>query len=209
VAKKRGKRFRLLLYERMWQRWAFPCLMLVPASIALWFLVPRISFIPPSLDLPLLDFRIPLRPLIPVPAMAAAVILIYTYLARCTAWVQCRDSHLLIKTPIYPLAISYGRIKAVRPSRLSQIFDPAKERAGRRDWLGPYWGKTALAIETSKYPVDKRWLRLWFNPYLFAPNMVGFVLLVEDWMTLSRQISDYRSDWEARRAAQRQQAAEE
>ena len=70
-----------------------------------------------------------------VPAFAALYILVYSYLARRLAWVQCRAGHLRVRTPILPVAISYARIKSVRPSRLSQVFDPTKERPGRREWM--------------------------------------------------------------------------
>ena len=50
MAKKRGKRFSLLMYGRMWQRWAFPCLFVAPASVVLWFLSPRAYFVPDSLE---------------------------------------------------------------------------------------------------------------------------------------------------------------
>jgi hypothetical protein len=144
-----------------------------------------------------------------VPAFAALYILAYSYLAQRMAWVQCRAGHLRIQTPILPLAISYARIKAVRPSRMAQVFEPAKERPGRREWMSPYWGITVLVVELTKFPVDRRWLRLWLNRYLFAPTVTGVVLLTEDWMTLSRQITDYRTDWENRRKARRSHAEEE
>jgi hypothetical protein len=141
-----------------------------------------------------------------VPAFAALYILVYSYLARRLAWVQCRAGHLRVRTPILPVAISYARIKSVRPSRLSQVFDPTKERPGRREWMSPYWGMTVLVVELTKFPIQKWWLRAWFDRYLLAPTVTGFVLIVDDWMTLSRQITDYRNDWEAHRTARRSQA---
>ena len=208
MATKQGKRFRLLMYERMWQRWAFPCLFIAPASIALWLLAPSAYFVPQSIKLPIIGFQIPLRPLMLVPALASLYILAYSFLAQRMAWVQCRAGHLRIRTPILPVIISYARIKSVRPSRLSQVFNPTTERAGSREWMSPYWGLTVVVVELTRFPVSKRWLRLWLNRYLFAPTVTGFVLVVDDWMTLSRQITDYRSDWEKQRADRRAQAAE-
>jgi hypothetical protein len=144
-----------------------------------------------------------------IPGLVALYILIYSYLANRMAWVQCREGHLRIQTPVLPLAISYARIKTVRPSRMAQVFDPAKEKPGRREWMRPYWGMTVLVVELTKFPVDKRWLRLWLNRYLFSPTSTGVVLLTEDWMTLSRQITDYRTDWETQRAGRRSYAEEE
>ena len=188
------KRFRLLIYERMWQQWAWPCALTVPASIGLWWYAPRISIL-----------HAPFRLLTLVPAGVALVVLAYIYLARRMAWVQCKPNHLRIQTPVYPLVVSYGRIKGVRPQQFSQIFDPASEKAARRRWLHPYWGKTALVVDMSRYPVSRIWLSLWFSPYLLAPDSSSFVFLVEDWMALSQQVDDSRSAWQMRRKERRQQ----
>jgi hypothetical protein len=196
MAKKRGKRFRLLIYERMWQKWGFLSLLVALASAALWILAPRIRFLPSSLRL-----------LILVPALASFAIFAYTFTARRMAWVQCRPSHLRIQTPIYPLTVSYARIKVVRPTEFSQVFDPSKEKPARRNWLRPYWGMTAVVVEISKFPMKKEWLRLWFNRYMFSPEATGFVFLVDDWMTLSRQLDDFRNNWELQRAARRKRSA--
>lgn len=195
MAKRRrhGKRFRLLIYERMWQRWALPCILIVPASVALWWFAPHISII-----------HTPFRALAIVPALASLTILIYAFLARQLAWVQCRHKHLRIQTPIYPLIVSYGRIKMVRPTTFAQVFNPSEEKWARRNWLRPYWSKTVLVMEISKYPLNKAWLRLWFSSYLLSPNSTGFVFLVEDWMALSRQLDEFGGAWEMRRAEARQ-----
>jgi hypothetical protein len=189
-----GERFRLVIYERMWKRWAFPSVLIIPASVALWWFAPRLSIT-----------HALYRALALVPALIALILLGFTFLSRRTAWVQCRPNHLRIQTPLYPLVVSYGRIKEVLPQPFSQVFNPAEEKAARRNWLRPYWGQTALVVTVSKYPVGKAWLRLWFSTYLLSPDVPGFVFLVEDWMGLSRQIDDFRSAWEARRARRREE----
>jgi hypothetical protein len=185
--RRRGNRFRLLVYGRMWQRWALPCVLIIPASLVLWWGAPRISILNPSL-----------RPLALVPALISAVILAYTFLARSMAWVQCRPGHIRIQTPIYPLAVSYNRITGVRPKPFAEIFNTAAKSAARQDWLQPFGQQTAIVVSLSKYPVSRAWLRLWFSPYLLDPKDNGFVFLVEDWMALSRQVDEYRIAWETR-----------
>jgi hypothetical protein len=187
-------RFRLLIYERMWQRWATPCILITLASVVLWLLAPRMPYL-----------YAPFRVLTLVPALMALLILTYAYLARRMAWVRCRPDHLHIQTPLYPLAVSYSRIKGVRPNAFAQVFDPTRQKRTYRDWLSPYWNRTAVVVEVSRYPLDRKWLRLWFNPYLLSPDVAGFVLLVDDWMTLSRQLEDSRTSWETRRMARRQE----
>jgi hypothetical protein len=194
MAKKRGKRFRLLMYERMWQKWGVLSLLVTLASGVLWLLSPRIQLLPSSL-----------RILILLPTLASLAIFAYAFMARRMAWVQCRPNHLHIQTPIYPLAISYARIRVVRPTEFFHVFDPSKEKPARRNWLRPYWGMTTVVVEISKFPIKKNWLRLWFNRYMFSPEVTGFVFLVDDWMTFSRQLDDFRSNWELQRAARRKQ----
>ncbi len=190
------KRFRLLIYERMWRRWAAPCMLIIPASLALWWSMPRVT-----------DNEW-YRSIAILPAVIALVILVFTYLARRRAWVECRSDHLRVQTPLYPLAISYGRLKEVLPTSFSDVFNPAKEKGARRRWLNPYWGHTVLVARLSRYPVSEKWLRLWLSPYLLYPQGPGLVFLVEDWMGLSRQIEDARAAWAVRRARKQQGQAQ-
>ncbi|RLC67553.1 MAG: hypothetical protein DRI48_01980 [Chloroflexi bacterium] len=191
--RRRGKRFRLLIYERMWKRWAWPCILILPAAVVLWWVAPSLSITHPLY-----------RALALVPAFVSLALLAFTFLARRRAWVECRRNHVRIQTPLYPLVFSYARIKATRPQSFAQVFPPSQEKAARRSWLGPYWGKTVLLVEISQYPVSKTWLRLWLSPYLLSPASPGFVFLVDDWMGLSRQLDDFRNAWSMRRAARRE-----
>ena len=187
----RSDRFRLLVYGRMWQRWAFPCILIIPASATVWRFAPQISII---------DQR--LRLLTLFPALAAVLLLIYTFWARQRSWVECRTGHLRIQTPILPVAISYSRVRVVRPKPFAQVYNAALTNPARRRWLEPYLHTTALSVELTAYPVDEKWLQLWISPYLLDPDSPEIVLVVSDWMTLSRQIDDFRGRWMERRSKQ-------
>ncbi len=195
MSKKRGDKFRLLIYERMWQRWAWPSILIIPASVALWWYSPAITIISQRF-----------RALTLVPALVAFIILVYTFLARRRAWVECRPKHLYIHTPFYPIAVSYGRIQDVRPQQFSHIFDPVQEKPARRRWLHPYWGKTVLVVDLSSYPLSRIWLRLWLSLYVLHPP--GLVLLVDNWMALSRQLDDFRTARDMRRARRREASSD-
>ena len=120
VSKRRrsGKRFRLLIYERMWQRWAWPCILIIPASMTLWWFAPRIPIL-----------YAPFRPLTLVPALVSLAILAYTYLARRLDWVQCRRNHLRIQTPFYQLcgpSWMHVRIVTALPAHLAlHVYEKA------------------------------------------------------------------------------------
>jgi len=189
--KQRSDRFRLLVYGRMWQRWALPCLLIIPTSLAAWWFAPQISII---------DQR--LRILTMFPALVALFILVYTVWARRLAWVECRTGHLRIQTPILPVAIAYSRVRVVRPKPFAQIYESALANPTRRRWLEPYLNTTALSVELTQYPVTEKWLRLWISPYLLDPTSPEIVLVVNDWMALSRQIDDFRGRWMERRSRQ-------
>lgn len=176
-----GDRFRLRVYQRVGQRWAVPCVLIALASLALWGFAPRIAMV-----------HLPHRCLALAPGAVALIILFYAALASRWAWVQCRADHLCIRSPFCPLALSYSRIQSVRPTRFSDVFDLAGETGARLHWLEPFLGETVVLVGVSSFPLNRRWLRLWFSPYLFDPRAPGLVLLVDDWLALSRQLDEFR-----------------
>jgi hypothetical protein len=190
MAKARSNRYPLLVYTNLWRRWGRLGLLLALVSAALWALAPRI--LGPT----------PLRHLAIFPILAGGLLFLYGLVSLRMAYVQCFSSYLRIRTPIYPLVISYRRILVTRPMQLGKIFDPKTREAGaaRRVWPLRYWTMTAIVVETKGFPVSTWWLRLWFDRYMFAPGTAGFVLLVEDWMGFSRQLDGLLSTYRARRA---------
>ncbi len=189
--KKHGDRFPLLVYAPLGRRWMVLGALLTIASLALWLLAPR--FLGHSL----------LRHLAAFPALTGLVIFLYGLAACRIATVQCSRGSLRIQTPIYPLTIAYKRIAGTRPVQMSKLFDPQTEKRARRNWPARYWGMTALVIELKEFPMSERWLRLWFDRYLFWPQGSGFALLVEDWLGLSQQLDGYQADYKARLASAR------
>jgi hypothetical protein len=180
--RRRGQRFPLLTYIPLGQRWGSLGLLLGISSFILWLFAPRI--LPPEIGTTLL------RHLALVPTLAGIGLTLYGMAARRMAYVQCLGTHLRIRTPFYPLVVSYRRVEGTRPIEMRQVFDPARERAARRLWPRRYWAITAVAVDLRSYPLSRRWLRLWMDRYLFNPDGKGFLFLVDDWMALSRQIND-------------------
>ena len=185
MGKKRRKRFPLLIYTHIGRRWGRLGAWLAILSLLLWFVLPRM--VAPG----------PMRHLALVPVVVGGLIWLYGYAARKMAYVQCFPNKLRIQTPIYPLVISYRRIAGTRPAQLNKVFDP-HDKAARRAWPVKYWAMTAIVVELTKFPVSEKWLRLWFNRYLFWAEGTGFVLLVEDWMSFSQQLDGNRAAYQAR-----------
>jgi len=189
--RRRGDRFPLLVYAPLGRRWGNLGLLLSLTSFILWWFAPRV--LGPVADLLVLRHA----PLLMV--LAGGFLVVYGFAARRMAYVQCFSTYLRIQTPIYPLVVSYRRIAATRPVQMAKIFDPEREKAARRLWPARYWTMTAVAVELKSLPMSERWLRLWFDRYLFAPEVTGFVFLVEDWIGFSRQLEGFRAAYKARR----------
>ncbi len=121
-----------------------------------------------------------------------------TWAISRTAYVQCTPRNVKIQTPFMPLVFSYKRITNSRPTYLRDVFPPEKQKGARRKMLEEVWGQTVIVIDLKGYPMSKSFLRTMLGPYLLTPKGTGFVFLVQDWMGLSRQLSDYQEQWRAR-----------
>ena len=184
----RGGRFPLLLYRRLIARYRTPTFLLAVLQLGLWYPVSA-----GWLDWP--------RPpddawLLAGGAVSLAVYLI-VLVTPSLAYVQARPDHLRIQTPLYRLKISYRRIHNTRPVDFARTFPPSSLRGGERKLLAPFFGKTALGLDLHALPLSRLALRLYFSRFLFAPDQPGLILLVNDWMGLSRQISTIGEQWRA------------
>ena len=54
---------------------------------------------------------------------------------------------------------------------------------------------TALAIDLQGLPPPSFLLRLFFHRFTFSPDTLGLVLLVDDWLGLSRQLTTKVDEW--------------
>lgn len=176
----------LLLYQRLYSLWRAPALLLALLAGGLAWLAPG--------PLASLQARAGFAAL----AVLAAFIYLFALAGPRLAYVQCRRDHLLLSTPLFRLAISYSRIRTTRPVP----FHPGSVRWSDGHVVDPYLGQTVLALDLLRYPVARRWLRLWLLPYLLPSDFVGLLLLVPDWMALSLEIEGRRAEWKTRRSEQ-------
>lgn len=120
-----------------------------------------------------------------------------TWAISRVAYVQCTPRNVKIQTPFMPVVFSYSRVIGTRPTNLSDVFSPKKQKGARRAMLEDLWGETVIVVDLKGYPVSRQLLRL-IMPYLLTPSGAGFVLLVKDWMALNRQIAVYQERWRER-----------
>jgi hypothetical protein len=183
---KPGKRFRLLFYERIYAIVRWPLWLIVLGLAVIWWRAPFVGFLAPLDDWLLYA--------------AGLCLLLWAALniLQRIAYVQCFPAYFRIQTPLLRLAISYQRIRTVRPVVFKEMHPPSKQPWSQRHFLEPLFGLTGVGVTVSSYPMPLRWLKLLLGRYMFTRDAPGFLFLVDDWMTLSRQIDVYRDLWRDR-----------
>ena len=137
------------------------------------------------------------------------IIAVFRWIAGVIPYVQCSERNLKIQTPLYPIVISYKRVKETRPNPLFQIFP--KEKLSRRDGQLVLnlktAGQTAIVVDMTSWPMSLPWMKFWMSNLMFTPDGRGLVLWVEDWMTLNRELSDFKDRWRDRRLGRDESSA--
>ena len=180
-----GKRRPLLLYARLFAMLRPPAFFIALFSGVLWWFAPS--------RVPRLASELAQTALLLV-TILCGLLFLYTLVGPALSYVQCFPTHLRVSTPLFRLAISYSRIRTVRPVQ----FAPRNIRWSQRRFLEPFLGMTVVAVDLKRYPMPEKLLRLWLNPYMFAADVTGFLFHTQDWMATSREIDVYRTEWKTR-----------
>jgi hypothetical protein len=131
-------------------------------------------------------------------AVAALVLLafsLFAFLARNMAYVQPRRDHLRLVTPFLRTNISYRRMNNSKPVTFQQLFPPKEASWAQRRLLEPFYGKTAVVVDLSSYPLSPWLMRLFLAPQMFSPRSTGLVFLVPDWMAFSTELDSMKGSW--------------
>jgi len=186
--KQRGDRYHLLLYKNIVGRHARKALLLSFLFLALWFLVDR-------------DYAYRLeRSTQPWLFAGGLVTFAYWLFARFgpgLAYAQAHHDHLRLQTPIFRLNISYRRIINTRPVVFGKLFPPEKMPRRDRHPMKPFLGVTALGVDLRGLPLPTWLLRLFLSRYMLANDQIGFVLIIDDWMRFSNQLTSLLGEWRA------------
>ena len=130
-----------------------------------------------------------------VAAVVALALSAFAFFSRFMAYVQATPASLRVVTPFLRFQISYKRMRSVRPTLTQQVFPPGKSSWSQRNFLEPFYGKTALIVELRGFPVSPALLKLFLPDSMFARTTTGLVLVVSDWMRLSTEIDSFRGAW--------------
>jgi len=122
-------------------------------------------------------------------------------LASAIPYVQCSERNIKIQAPLYQVVFSYKRVRESRPNTLFHMFEKSKLSRGARNFVlsDQYGGHTAVVIEMNSWPMSIRLMRFWLGNLVFSADNRALVLWVEDWMTLNRELSDYKDRWRERK----------
>jgi hypothetical protein len=188
-----GRRYRLLLYEYMLNRW-WPMTFWTATAIfinvgVLWGAE--------------LYFKNPAENPLPTLSMAGRVImlavgvicLLFTILlliARKMAYVQLFNDYLRLATPFLRLNISYKRIQRITTAQVFSLFPPKSLSGWNRELIAPISGNTAIVIHLTSYPLPRISMRLFLSPFFFYDKTSHFVLVVSDWMAFSTELDSRR-----------------
>jgi hypothetical protein len=145
--------------------------------------------------------RIPWGPNYDWILLVAGVIVFLIALFRLIAseipYVQCTEQNLKIQSPLYPIVISYKRMKTTRPNPLFQVFHHDQLARAERSLVldDKAGGQTAIVIDMVSWPMRLTYLKFWLGKLMITSDNRGLVLWVEDWMTLNRELGDFKDRW--------------
>jgi hypothetical protein len=191
---KGGKKYRLLLYEHMLDRW-WPTVFALGLAIFLYvgILWGAEQYLPAhmSASVP----RLSNDNILFLSAVGGIVILfsIFLFGLRKMAYMQLFSDHFKLVTPFLRLKISYKRVHHTTTTQVSQLFPPQKMSGQQRDVIAPISGNTAIIIHLTSYPLSRSILRFFLSPFFFYDKTPHFVLLVDDWMGLNRELESRRT----------------
>ncbi|GEM_PF-3311492 len=133
---------------------------------------------------------------------------VFRLLAASIPYVQCSERNIKIQAPLYQVVFSYKRVRETRPNTLFHMFEKSKLSRGARNFVlsDQYGGHTAVVIEMNSWPMSVRVMRFWLGNLVFSADKRALVLWVEEWMTLNRELSDFKDRWREREHERKRQA---
>jgi hypothetical protein len=128
-------------------------------------------------------------------ALLSGVYWLFSLVAPVLAYVQPRRDRLRLQIPFYRLNISYRRIRNTRPVDIAKAFPLGSTPRGFQRPIRQFYGMTALGIDLSSWPLPRWLLALLLGRMMLAPDQPGLILIVRDWMDLSKQLETMMSEW--------------
>jgi hypothetical protein len=172
----KGKRHPLIYHRRYNEQVFWPCILIIglAGGLLIWN--------PTDLE----RYRTTLE----VVLIGTALVLIYTFVLRLRAYVQCRAAGLWLQLPFYRVSIPYQDIRATRLTDLYRLFSDGQLGRGQRHFLEPIMGKTVVIVELEEMPFSPLARRLWVSKAMICPDEVGLIMAVDDWLTFRTELDE-------------------
>ncbi len=180
---KAGRRYHLVLYSHMLNRW-WPATLTL--SLALFAVAWGVSFTPEGQAQPYLVY---------VTAGLGGLALVSTlflFIIRKAAYVRPFPTYLRLVTPFLRVNISYKRFRGTTTTEMRALFPPTSLSGWRREIIAPLSSMTAIVINLSGYPVSPTLLRWFLSPFFFKDKTPHLVILVKDWLLFSSELDSMR-----------------
>lgn len=187
------KRFRLLVYENILNRWW-------PATLAIslvCFLFVGVMWGFEWYHINPAENPIPTLPPFAGEFLIAAGSLgllfsVFLLVARKNAYVQLFPTTLRVSTPFLRLDIPYKRINRTQTAEFGTLFASTKRSEWEKDMIAPLNQNTAILLQLTAMPMPQTTLRLFLSRYFFVDKTPHIVLLVDDWMAFSTRLESAR-----------------
>mgnify|MGYP001167279400 CR=1 FL=1 len=112
---------------------------------------------------------------------------------RKSAYVQPYSDHLKLATPFLRLNISYKRFFRASSANMGALFPPNTVSKWQAEIIQPLAKMTALVIELNAFPMPQSFLRFFLSPLFFKDKTPHFIILVNDWMKFSSELESMRT----------------
>ena len=112
---------------------------------------------------------------------------------RRSAYIQPYSDHFRLVTPFLRLNVSYKRFLRASSVNMGALFPPNTISKGQADVVQSVAKMTAIVIELRAYPMSQAVLRAFLSPLFFKDKTPHFVILVNDWMKLSSELESLRT----------------
>jgi hypothetical protein len=178
---KGGRRYPLVIYTHMMDRWRSDIFLL---ALALLGLAVAIYFW--GMD----QWRWVTIGSIGIFCFFMSILL---WIVRKSAYVQPYPEYLRLVTPFLRLNISYKRFRRTQSTNMGLLFSGSKISSVQAGIVEHFAGMTAIVLDLTKSPMSQSTLRFFLSPLFFKDKTPHFVILVEDWMRLSAEIDSMRT----------------
>jgi len=179
-----GRKFHLIVYQRLLSRWWTPMLAIGLAMFALAYgeyIHPIYRYI---------SWRWQLLAGIGV---LAILISIFFLIIKQIAYIQAFPGYIKLVTPFMRINISYKRLHKTTIAEMRQLFPPKSMSGWMREIFQPFASQTAIILELKGYPISPVILRMFLSRFFFKDKTPHLVILVKDWMSLSSEIDSFRT----------------